>query len=168
MAKGREENLIQLVRAFETEHPGEVWTTRDVIEWAMATGLMDEPDPQLLREQEIQQRTKELGDAARKEHHRDPDGLRVRSFYCTTVQRQDENGKLTQQGLWSSREMASWEFKARAVDQRYQQVLGDAVALNTDVISLNRHDRPAGRPEIQLNWDLTDAFRGDDDLSEAG
>ena len=151
----RQENLIQLIREYQEEHPGEPYELSDVIDWAIESGQLDAPNIDALLSEWKAALAEELQQAACKEHHRDGKGRRVRSFYSAKVVC-EENGRQRQRHLWNERCEATWEFKIAAIDSRFGQIAGDIASLQIDVDSLNEFDRPKGKPPIQLHLD----FRG--------
>lgn len=143
------ENLQRIANEYIASTGNETFTTREIAEWAINSGLW-KPQPGKL----ISQCSEDIAKALREEFFTDPLGRRVRVKHVVTRRR---NGQQT--CLWTDIKTASREHMEISFKQRRRQIVEDCVRLDIDKDSFNENYN-IGEP-IQITFDFTNDIAED-------
>jgi len=138
------EQLQTLYHRFEKERGGTPATPREVVEWAMANGLLQAPDVD-----PVALLCRDMARALREEYRTDDTGRRFRVNHSVTI----TSGGV-QSSLWAELDVAPREHMVKAFGQRRRQIVGDCVQLKIDVDVYN--DKHMDVAPIQMVLDFTD------------
>lgn len=131
-------------RLYEEANDQEPASARQVVEWAVAQGILTAP-----RVDPIGILADDMAKALREQYATDPKGRRYRINHAVRVSRGS-----VQHTMWAMLENAERPFMQRAFHQRREQIVGDCVQLKTDVDVYN--DYASGKAPILLSLDFTD------------
>ena len=139
------ENLQALWHKFESERDHAPTGTREVVEWAVARGLLKLPD---IDPYDVL--AGQMASALREEVQTDEKGRRYRVNHAVRI---SKNG--VQYTFWAMMNFAPHDHMEKAFAQRREQIVGDCVQLNIDVAAYNDM-KTEEHPLIQLVLDFTD------------
>jgi len=143
------ENLQRIANQYIASTGNETFTTREIAEWAIDSGLW-KPQPGKL----ISQCSEDIAKALREEFFTDPQGRRVRVKHVVTKRR---NGQQT--CLWTDIKTASREHMEMSLKQRRRQIVEDCIRLDIDKDSFNENYN-IGAP-IQITFNFTNDIAED-------
>ena len=136
-------HLLQLFDEYRTTFNSVPCGTKEVVEWAVATGRLLPPPPrdpcQVLADQ--------MANALRQESYKDPQGREVRVNHSARVFRHG-----TQFAVWDDVRVAAPKFMKKAFQQRREQIVRDCLQLKTDVDSYNENQQPSNPIQLVLNF----------------
>jgi hypothetical protein len=138
------EQLQRLYHDYEKERGGAPATPRQVVEWAMAKGLLEAP-----RADPVGELARDMAKALREEYRTDSSGRRYRVNHSVTI---TSDG--VQSSLWAELDLAPRAHMVKAFAQRRKQIVGDCVQLKVDVDVYN--DKHSEAQPIQMVLDFTD------------
>lgn len=138
------EQLQKAWHAYEKEHGSVPATSRDAVQWAVARGLITEPEVDPLAKLAA-----DMADALREEYATDAQGRRYRVNHAVRVTKAG-----VQYTFWAIMKDAPREHMQRAFIQRREQIVGDCVQLATDVEAYN--GMKGDQPPIPMLFDFRD------------
>lgn len=154
----KNEELQRLFHRYQEEHGGVPETPYTVVKWAIANGLLAEPDID-----PAARLAEEMAKALREEYKTDSRGRRYRVNHAARIRK---NG--IQYSLWAKMDLAPPDHMAKSFQQRRQQVVGDCFQLRTDVDVYNEKHPELPPYQLVLNFqedvdELQAAYASDDD-----
>lgn len=119
-----------LMQAYTDAHGEGPVSMGSIAAWIVNEGKWIPP-----RSNVISDLKKRLARAARKMHHRDAQGRRVRTMHAAKYQRLTANGQLVFETIWDQLETMSEDHAMVSFTQRYGLIERQSQSLNTDICS---------------------------------
>ena len=138
------EQLQKAWHEYEKHHGSVPATARDAVQWAVARGLIAEPEVDPLAKLAA-----DMADALREEYATDAQGRRYRVNHAVRVTKAG-----VQYTFWAMMKDAPREHMQKAFIQRREQIVGDCVQLATDVEAYNAIK--SDQPPIPMLFDFRD------------
>jgi hypothetical protein len=121
---------------------------------SVASWMVRRKDWTIPQSQVIKDLAHRLSKAAKKKHHTDPQGRKVRTLHAAKYPRVDKHGQPFFETMWDYMQTMSAEHALVSFTQRHGQLEGGCRSLKTDVDSFNENSPRAVGNEIQLSFNF--------------
>jgi len=126
-SKHSDNDLVALIEEYRATHGNLPHSMDFVAVWALNEGKI-----QASRRSIVKEVARRLSRAAQHQHHRDPQGRRVRTYHAAKYQRLTTGGQMVFETMWDHIESMSAEHWRVSSSQRLGQIAGECKSLKTD------------------------------------